>query len=291
MSEWNCIWEAGAELGEGVFWHDTEQAVYWIDIIGSRLHRLSENGEQRSWHFPGSLSSAVPCREGGLLATFQNGVAHIDPSSETVTPLIALEEDLPTNRFNDGCSDTRGQYWFGSMDNDQVQASGRFYCLDTHGEVHRLDSFGHMIIANGPTFSLDGRWVYFTDTVAGKIFRAQLDDQGRPGGAVLHIAFGKNDGHPDGMCTDTEGGLWVCHWGAGRVSRFNASGELDRSFDLPVPNITKCCFGGKNMQTLYITTAATGLGADELDCYPLSGGLFALHVPFSGEAAVSVSRP
>jgi sugar lactone lactonase YvrE len=291
MAELNCIWEAGAELGEGVFWHGEEQALYWIDIIASRLHRLSQNGEQHSWHFPGSLSSAVPCIEGGLLATFQTGLAHIDLAAETVTSLIALEQDLPGNRFNDGCSDTRGQYWFGSMDNDQTQASGRFYCLDNHGQVKRLDAFGHMTITNGPTFSLDGQWVYFTDTVAGKIFRAELDQQGRPAKPILHIAFGKNDGHPDGMCTDTAGGLWVCHWGAARVSRYNASGELDQAYPLPVPNITKCCFGGANMQTLYITTAATGLDAEELDRYPLAGGLFAVDVPYTGVAAVPVSRP
>lgn len=290
MAGVNCIWEAGAELGEGVFWRGEEQALYWVDIMASRLHRLSGAGEQSSWHFPGSISSAVPCVEGGLLATFRDGLAHIDLASETVTPLVSLEEDLPDNRFNDGCSDTRGQYWFGSMDDKQRQASGRFYCLDSAGQIQRWDHLGHMCITNGPTFSLDGRWVYFTDTVAGKIFRAELDEQGRPGAPILHINFGADDGHPDGMCTDTVGGLWVAHWGTGRVSRFNSSGELEQAIELPSPQVTKCCFGGPRMQTLYITTAAVGLSKEGLERYPRAGGLFAVDVEFSGEPAVPVSR-
>ena len=93
VTEIQCIWNAKAELGEGVFWHPTESAVYWVDIILSRLHRLSKNGERRSWDFPGRASAVVPCSTGGLLATFENGVFRIDLDPETVTLLLPLEEE------------------------------------------------------------------------------------------------------------------------------------------------------------------------------------------------------
>lgn len=168
MTELSCVWDGAAELGEGVFWNAPEQAVYWVDIFQSNLHRLHTDGRTRCWHFPGQISAAVPCEGGGLLATFQNGLSHLDLETATVTPLVELESELPDNRFNDGCSDTRGQFWFCSMDTRQQEPSGCFYRLDRSGEIHQLPSFGQICVTNGPAFSTNGQWVYFTNTLEKK---------------------------------------------------------------------------------------------------------------------------
>jgi len=291
MADLICIWDAKAELGEGVFWHEEEQVVYWVDIIRSHLHRLSRDGSKRSWHFPGHISAVIPCESGGVLATFENGLSHIDLETNTVTPLLSLEMELPDNRFNDGSSDTRGQFWFGSMDDNQRDLSGSFYRMDRNGTVECLYTFGKVCITNGPAFSTDGVWVYYTDTLGQKIHRAPLDEDGRPGAPELHIDFKAQRGFPDGMCTDTEGGLWVCHFGGSRITRFLASGEVDQVIEMPVPNITKCAFGGPTLQTLYITTAATALDEAQRKDYPLSGGLFAVDIPYKGAPTTAVVRP
>ncbi len=288
-----CIWDAGAELGEGAFWHEQEQAFYWVDIIRSQLHRyrLLEQGEpqKESWDYPGSLSSVIACKEGGLLATFANGVSHLNVDTGKVTELHSVESELPNNRFNDGCADTRGNYWFGSMDDLQRDNSGCFYRLNAEEKVEKVTQLGQICITNGPTFSADGQWGYFTDTVAGKIFRVPLSDKGISGKPELHIQFGENDGHPDGMCTDTEGFLWVCHWGGARVTRFSPEGEIDQVIKLPVPNVTKCAFGGPDLKTLYITTAASGLTEDEKAQAPLAGGIFSVKVEQQGFTFPAVS--
>lgn len=291
MTAVECIWNEQAELGEGVFWHEREQAIYWVDIIQSKVHRLAKNRSPESWNIPGQTSAIVPCEEGGLLAAFENGLSHIDLVSETVTPLVLLEDGIPHNRFNDGCSDTRGNFVFGSMDDRQLDATGSFYRLNRSGTVTILESFGKMCITNGPAFSTDGNWIFFTDTVAGKIFRAPLDGEGSPGRPELHIDFSNYAGHPDGMCTDTEGGLWICHFAGSRISRFREDGTLEREILLPVPNVTKCTFGGKALRTLYITTAATGLDESQRRQFPLSGGLFTVETTFQGVPTVAVPRP
>ncbi len=51
-----------------------------------------------------------------------------------------------------------------------------------------------------------------------------------------------------------------------RLRRYTPAGTLMLSVDLPAANVTSCAFGGPNLHTLYITTAA-GPGS--------SGGLFA----------------
>jgi xylono-1,5-lactonase len=285
-SEVNCLCDARSHLGEGVFWHPVEASVYWVDILKSTLHRLATDGVRHSWQFPGALSAVVPCAGGELLATFRDGLYHLDLDAAAATPLLHLESALPGNRFNDGAMDTRGAFWFGSMDEGEQAQTGQFYRLSCEGELERLDHLGRFCITNGPAFSLDGSRVYFTDSVERRIYRAPLDAQGRPGTRETFVELGENDGHPDGMCTDTDGGVWVSHFGAGRVTRFSPDGRVDRILTVPAPNVTKCAFGGPDYATLYITTARKGLDEAQLERYPLSGALFAASVASHGAPTV-----
>ena len=290
MSKLRCLWDGKAELGEGVFWHEAEQSVYWVDIIRSDLYRMTTDGSVVSWHFPGGISSAAPCNTGGLLATFAKGLSHLDLDTNIATPLVALEIDLPDNRLNDGCSDTRGQFWFGSRDNNQQDPTGSFYCMDRVGDITRVETLGPVCISNGPAFSTDGQWIYITHTLKKKVYRARLDQNGLAAEPELHIDFMQYEGFPDGMCSDTDGGLWICHFAGKRVTRFLANGDVSLVIEMPVPNITKCAFGGPDLRTLYITTARTTLSEAQRKEYPLSGGLFAIDLPFCGAPMAAVTR-
>ena len=286
MNNLTCIWDAKAELGEGPVWHQEEQALYWVDITQSNLHRFRFDREgneyQHSWHFSGQLSSVVPAKQGGLLATFNTGVFHISLNTQKKTPIQLIEQDITNNRFNDGCCDTQGNYWFGSMDENQANATGSFYRLDNNGKLNNLEQLGQSTITNGPTFSQDGKFIYFTDTLAKTVFQGCLDQDNNITNVQPFVQFGDNDGHPDGMCLDTEGFLWVCHYGVGKVSRFNQQGNCVSTIDLPVPNVTKCCFGGKTLNTLFITTAINGMPKEQQADYPLSGGLFSIDIEQQG---------
>ncbi len=286
MNELTCIWHEKSELGEGPVWHETEQALYWVDITQSKLHRFRFDREgntyKHSWHFPGEISSVVPAAKGGLFATFATGVFHISLNNRKVTPVQLLEDDNTENRFNDGCCDTQGNYWFGSMNKSQSEESGSFYRLDKNGSLNHLLELGQCTITNGPTFSLDGKYIYFTNTLTKTIFKGCLNRDNEVSNIRPFIIFDEHNGHPDGMCLDTEGFLWVCHYGAGKVSRFNLQGECVRTIDLPVPNITKCTFGGKTLNTLFITTAINGMPKEEQANFPLSGGLFSIDVEQQG---------
>lgn len=291
MAEVACLWDARAELGEGIFWHAGEQAAFWVDIVSSNLHKIDLYGGKHSWHLPGLISAAVPCVSGGLIATFQNGIFYINLKTGCTSLLHPLEQDMPENRFNDGCSDNYGQLWFGSMDDKQKDMSGHFYRLSAAGQIDRLDNFGQCIITNGPAVDCNSSILYFTDTVAGRVYRAELGDDGSPSDPHLHIDFSSQPGHPDGMCCDTDGGLWVAQFAGHRITRFDANGKEDTFIELPVPNITKCAFGGTDMRTLYVTTARVGLEATDLAKYPLSGGLFAVDVEYDGIPMPPIEYP
>ncbi|NBX60404.1 MAG: SMP-30/gluconolactonase/LRE family protein, partial [Opitutaceae bacterium] len=83
-------------------------------------------------------------------------------------------------------------------------------------------------------------------------------------------------GAPDGSTVDVDGCLWNAEFRAGRVVRYSPRGEVDRIIRLPVSQPTSCVFGGKELDILYITTAAQNLSAEQLADQPLAGAVFAI---------------
>ena len=69
---------------------------------------------------------------------------------------------------------------------------------------------------------------------------------------------------PDGMTIDTDGNLWVAMWGGWSILCCNPyTGEIIDRINIPVSNVTSCTFGGRDMSTLYITTARAELSEKE----------------------------
>lgn len=279
-----CIWQAGAALGEGPLWSEREQALYWVDILNSRLHRHSLRGGQHSWQIPRGVSAVAECEGDGLIITQRHGFARFDPVTGLVTPLVQVETDLPGNRFNDGKCDARGRFWAGTMDFHCKQETGSLYRLDPDLSWHRIDS-GYAV-TNGPAWSADWRTLYHNDSVNGRMFAFDYDvDTGAVSNKRLFRQFDKQDGSPDGMTVDAEGGLWVAHWGASKLSRFDAAGRVTMTVEMPCSQVTSCAFGGPGLRTLFITCAADGLTPEQQQREPLAGGLFAIEMDIAGMPA------
>lgn len=274
--------EPGALLGEGPVWHLREQALYWVDIKGLRLHRYRpSDGSSQHWEMHDRLAWLLPRREGGFVAGFPHeiGILQLEPHPH-FTPRLAVEAEFPGNRLNDAKTDHDGSLWFGSMDDGETNASGGFYHLRPDFSASLVDR-GYTI-ANGPAIAPDGSCIYHTDSAARTIYRYARQTDGTLAPRQPFIRFTEADGYPDGMTLDSQGGLWVAHWGGARVSRFTPDGRLDRAIALPVSQVTSCCFGGERLETLYVTTAAIGLNPAQRAREPMAGGLFALQPGLAG---------
>ena len=275
-----CIWDLGAHLGEGALWHAATRCVYFVDIKGRRIHRCAaDGGARRSWDAPGQPGFVVPASDGGMICALEDGLYRFDPASGAFAALRKLEDALPGNRFNDGYVDGGGNLWFGSMDDDQVQATGSLYRLDRHGGLSRADE-GY-IITNGPAVSPDGGTLYHTDTPLRRVYAFDLRGDGVLANKRVFLQLPEGS-RPDGMAVDCEGHLWVALFGAGRIERYTAAGRLVGSVRFPCTNITKLAFGGEDLRTAYVTTAWKGLSKAARRAQPLAGGLFAFRVDTPG---------
>jgi xylono-1,5-lactonase len=285
LNQLECIWNGHAELAEGPLWSQREQALYWVDILGHRLHRHSVRDGQRHWHFDQEVSAVAERMHGPeLLISQRHSLAFFEPEEERLIPLIRIEGGIPANRLNDGKCDARGRFWAGSMDFEAKAPRGALYRIEPNLECSRMDS-GYPV-TNGPTWSLDGRTMYFNDSTHGRVYAFDFDaDTGAVSGKRLFLQLSDAEGAPDGMTTDAEGGLWIAHWGAGKLTRRDASGRVLRTIDVPCSQVSSCTFGGTDLRTLFITTAAVGLSQRQLEQEPLAGGLFAIHLDVAGMPA------
>lgn len=258
------------ELGEGSLWSARENSIYWVDILGQALHRLSlADGAVQSWSMPERIGWVVERRtKPGFIAGFQGGFAELSLDPLRIRHIVDPEPQYPGNRMNDAKVDQYGRLWAGTMDCEIERVTGSLYRLDTDFSVARMDT-GYLI-TNGPAFSPVGNYLYHTETGDGVVYRFEMTVDGGIRDKTPFIRFREGWGKPDGMTVDAQGHLWVAHWGGGRVSRFTPDGELERDIRLPASQITSCVFAGAQLDRMFVTSAAQGRRNAE----PLAGALF-----------------
>jgi sugar lactone lactonase YvrE len=273
--------DAKARLGEGSFWHPTEKKLYWIDIERKELH-MYDPLTKKDMHFDvgARIGTVVPVKSGGALVALQNGIHFIDTKNGKLT---FLNNPLGDNiRFNDGKCDPAGRFWVGSMGLDFKQGASSLYRFDQDKSIHIM--VNNVTCSNGIVWSADKKTMYYIDTPTGNVDAFDYDDAtGNISNRRVAVKIPEGNGYPDGMSIDSEDKLWVALWGGSGVARFDPlTGKMLLKVNVPAPHTTSCAFGGKDLKTLYITTAGDGLNESQLKEYPLSGGLFTVDLDVKG---------
>ena len=269
-------------LGEGIQWNPHDSRLYWTDIQERRIWSADGQGENvDTWTFPERVGAFAFDRNGDLLLALETGLHAFDVASENLLRLTEFEADMPTTRMNDGRCDRDGRFIVGGMDEASLGPLSSVVCFTPDGRQERL--IADVGCTNSICFSPDGTAMYFADTRAKDILRYPYDrTNGSIGSPELFVVLDEDEGWPDGSCVDAEGCVWNAQWGGARVQRFTPDGERSVRVDLPVSNVTCCCFGGLNLDRLFITTARDGLDQDRLEAEPTAGGVFVCDVGRTG---------
>lgn len=278
--------EKPAVLGEGPWWDADAQKLWWIDGLsesgqGDDLHCFDPvSGRDMRWHIGKHIGCAIPTRDGRVLMTLQDGIWIFDPQNKKMEEISNLEREIENNRLNDGKCDTRGRLWFGSMSmtanqpEREFEVTGSFYKMEPDGQITKF--FSEVGISNGLIWNADETRMYYVDSTTQSIFSFDFDaEQGKISNRKVIVQIDASEGVPDGMTIDEEGKLWVAHFGGWKVSRFDPdTGERLMEILLPCEQVSCCCFGGAELDELYITTASIGLREDQRREQPLAGCMF-----------------
>lgn len=277
-----AVLAADSKLGEGALWDAARGILWFVDIKRRRLwHFDPATGSNAYAEAPEQIGWAIPTDEGPLLCGLKDGLYTFDPENGIFTELCSVSGETSGNRLNDACTDRWGRVWFGSMDDSEAEASGRFYVFD-RGEVRPAGPQG-ITITNGPAVNAAGTRIYFTDTTAQKIFVADLSESGA-GEARLFADTGAlfPQAYPDGPVVDAEDHVWTGLYFGSCVARFAPDGTLVATVPIPARDITKMAFGGADFRTAYVTSATKNMTQQDMEATPLAGSLFAFPAPVAG---------
>jgi len=270
-------------VGEGPHWDDASQSLLYVDIKNLDVHRYNTaTGEDQVRHLKDTVSLVVPRRAGGYVVGLGRRLSLLEWDTGMVSTIQEVERDSGT-RFNDGKCDAKGRLWAGTMGPEVGHAkvepeAGNLYTLDLDRSIEKKVSKVH--ISNGLAWTEDNRTFYYIDSIPRKVFAYDYDletgDISNKRTAVDFPPDVKEYGLPDGMTIDTDGKLWVACYGAGAVFKFDPeTGKTLQKIDIPAKQTTSVCWGGKNLDELYVTCARVYLTDEEFRTQqPLAGSVF-----------------
>ena len=287
-----CVLSAGAVLAEGPVWDERTGRLYWIDIERGQICRFDPNtGKNEKWALGTRVGFSVLTEQGDMLAGTQEGLVRFSLESGMAIPFANPEPELPDNRFNDGKCDPQGRLWGGTMSVYDTEGAGSLYRITDDGDV--VKKVGGVTISNGLAWTKDATKVYYIDSPTRRIDAFDYDlstgeiSNRRPAVDFNQHGLSAELGYPDGMTIDAEDKIWVALWEGWGVARFDPeTGELLAKVKVPAACVTSCCFGGEDLDELYITTASRDLKVPDYAKQPDAGGVFVAKPGVGGTLSV-----
>jgi sugar lactone lactonase YvrE len=290
-----CVANVADVCGEGAVWHAPESALYWTDINRFLIHRYHPASQHvETWGFSEPVTAVnMTTRDDTLAVVLGSRVILWEPRTGRKSPTTFQLRGWPHVRLNDARPDPRGSLWLGSMRNNVNSDGTASSTGGTDGVLYRLDPDGaisewksNIGVSNTVVWSPDHTRFYFADTLANALRSYDYNPVDGSISGERPFLEGFARGLPDGSTVDADGYVWNCRYYGGCIVRVAPDRTIDTVIEMPVSNVTTCTFGGKDLRTLYVTSAAADTHGEEL-----AGGLFAIETDVCGlsESRFSIS--
>ena len=271
-------------LGESIVWDEVKQCLWWVDGIGQKIHcRDHDTGQKKTWDFDEEIGSIGLRKGGGLIVGMRSGLFLFTEETGKLECFARPDSEFPGHRFNDGKADRSGRFWTGTVLAKEYAPSGRLFRVDPDLSAHLM--LEGISCVNGLCFSPDNRLMYYSDSFSNRI---EVFDYNEHDGRIFNrrlfaeIPIGR--GVCDGATVDAQGYFWSANCYGWCVTRYTPRGQVDMVFNLPVQKPTSLCFGGPDLDVLYITTAHRRLNQAQREQQPLAGKLLAVRPGVRGIA-------
>ena len=227
MAALRDVYQAANKLGEAAIWHAASKRLLWIDLYDPKLfiHDPAKGETQvREIALKAPLGAiAATANSKLLIVSHAGGLSTLNIKTGATKIFARPEQDRDAIIYNDCKADRFGRLWVGSSHAKETDPRGALWCV-LPNEKCFLGDVG-FAVSNGPAFSLDGRIMYFNDSVGKKTFAYDISpDDPMPRNRRVLISYTLEEGMPDGLTVDAEGNLWVAHWGGARITQFTSSG-------------------------------------------------------------------
>ena len=260
-------------VGECPTWDESNHALLWTDNRSESVYRYTPLSGQIETLLEGEAAYAFTLQEDGSLLLFLNNTRIAIATGENIKTIVDGLPGEENTRFNDVLVDRKGRVLCGVLPTEGI-SSGSLYSLSPGGDAVKL--YEGLTLPNGMAFSPDDHLLYVADTRANHVLMFDYDlTSGRiENRRIFATFFGDDEGAPDGVTVDVEGGVWIAATGSWSISRYEPSGSLDHRVWFNARKPTSMGFGGNDMTTLYVTSSSRQTSSDE-ELGSHAGALFA----------------
>ena len=242
---------------EGPTWDGTDN-IYFTDVNGNSIIKYSTSKKT----FKTLVSSTK--KANGMMYNTDNtlvvcegdagSLAVRDTNGVVLKTLTSTYGNIRYNSPNDLCIDGKGGIYFSDPTwNTMYQTQNRLYYRNALGTVAAVIT--DMSKPNGIIVSADGKTLFVDDSWSTTIRAYDIQSDGtllnkKTFALIKLVSATDNISSADGMALDKSGNLYVaCKLG---ILVYNSAGVLVKTITLP-ETASNCIFGGKSMNTLYIT--------------------------------------
>lgn len=204
----------------------------------------------------------------------QNAVLRLDAAGNVIGKASSECDGQPLRAPNDLTLDPRGGFYFTDPGgSDDKKLIGTVHYVSPGGKTYLCAK--ELAFPNGIVLRPDRKTLLLAESKKNRILEYPVLAPGILGEMKVFTELPSKSGEqidnqPDGMCVDTQGNLYVAHYGMREVQVLDPSGKIIRRY--PGGNLTTSNVGfwGPNMDQLYITG---GLGPESGP-----GGLFRIEL-------------
>lgn len=248
----------GYGLIEGPVW-DPAKGLYFSDVMGGGVFLLDRQDKVTQVVEKRRGIGGMALHVAGGLVVGGRDIAFVSLKDQSTQVLLSSDVTPEAIGFNDLTTDQAGRVYVGSLAykvfGGEPPRPGHLHVIDLDGSVRTISD--GIMLTNGLGFAPDGRRLYHSDARGGMVRVYDVKADGSVGPWRQFVSLGEH-GVADGLKVAADGSLWVADAHGGRVAVFGADGKHLRDVKVPLPMVTSLCFGGDDLQDLYIVTGSRG---------------------------------
>ena len=275
----------GYGLVEGPLWVPG-RGLMFSDVLNGGVFCLDpERGVSTVFEHRRGIGGLALHEAGGLIVSGRNISYKSFDGGETLT-LLDRDPEAGNVGYNDLTTDAAGRIYAGSLGASPVFADGRepaagdLWMIDLDGSSRVVGR--EIWLTNGLGFAPDGRTLYHSDSSVTTVWRYSVGDNGELGPKEPFVRT--EEGVPDGLAVAEDGTVWVALARGGHgVAVFDPEGKRVDFVRIPEPMCTSLCFGGEDLQDLYVVSGSDGSGSEA------GGAVHRVRAPVKG-CAVAPAR-
>ena len=254
----------GIHFGEGPRWHDGR--LWFSDFQAHAVKSCSLAGDCRiEFTIDDQPSGLGWMPDGSMLIVGQHKRQLLRRTADGTITLHADLSAIADWYTNDMVVDAAGRAYVGNFGfdlNGTIAAKGAEGMMADHalGKLARVDPDGtisvaaeDMDFANGTVITPDGGTLIIGESLGGRLTAFDIAADGTLSNRRVWADIRPR--HPDGICLDAEGAIWVANPGAPECFRVAEGGRVLEVIDTGDPCYA-CMLGGEDGKSLFMLTTA-----------------------------------